>query len=73
LLHDTGNELTEVAHALAGSAGMFGFERLAAKGRSFERAVQSGAPEASTLADELCAAVDATLEKIRNDLGAAAI
>jgi len=35
---------------LAGSAGMFGFDRLAAIGLGFERAIQSGAPETSTLA-----------------------
>jgi CheY-like chemotaxis protein/HPt (histidine-containing phosphotransfer) domain-containing protein len=61
-----GDELAHKAHALAGSAGMFGFERLVAKGRSFEQAVKSGAPEASSLADELSAEAEAALQEIYN-------
>jgi PAS domain S-box-containing protein len=57
----TGGELSDAAHALAGSAGMFGFERLAALGRRFERAMQTGAAETPALADGLAAALEATL------------
>ena len=64
-LISTGDALAEAAHTLAGTAGMFGFHRLSAMGRSFERAVQSGAPEAPDLADGLCAAIDATLQEMR--------
>jgi PAS domain S-box-containing protein len=60
----SGNELARAAHTLAGSAGMFGFERLAALGRRFERAVQSGGAEAPALADGLSAALKATLQAI---------
>jgi len=61
-----GKALAEAAHTLAGSAGMFGFERLAAAGRGFEWAVQSGAAEAPALAAELCAAVEAARQVIHN-------
>ena len=64
-LSHTAEALAEAAHTLAGSAGMFGFHRLSVMGRSFERAVQSGAPEASDLASGLCAAIDATLQEIQ--------
>ncbi len=62
----SGDELAEAAHTLAGSAGMFGFKRLAATGRSFEQAVRSGAAGASALADELRAAVEAALREIQD-------
>jgi PAS domain S-box-containing protein len=58
------NELVEAAHTLAGSAGMFGFERVATMSRSFERAVQSDETEVPTLAEQLRAAVEATLQEI---------
>lgn len=60
----TADALAEAAHALAGSAGMFGFHRLSVMGRSFEQAVQSGAPDAPDVANGLCAAIDATLREI---------
>jgi CheY-like chemotaxis protein/HPt (histidine-containing phosphotransfer) domain-containing protein len=60
-------ELAEATHALVGSAGMFGFERLTATGRRFERAVQLGAPEeAPALAEALSAALEATLQVIHD-------
>jgi len=59
-----GTRLADAAHALAGSAGMFGFERLAAA-RGFERAVQTGAEEASDLAHNLNAALETASAKIR--------
>jgi CheY-like chemotaxis protein len=61
----TGEALAEAAHALAGSAGMFGFERLAATGRHFERAVQTRAAEAPVFATSLGAALQTALEEMR--------
>jgi CheY-like chemotaxis protein/HPt (histidine-containing phosphotransfer) domain-containing protein len=46
----TGDQLGAAAHTLAGSAGMFGFERLAGLSRRFERALESGAVEVPVLA-----------------------
>ena len=65
-LVQTGDELAEAAHTIAGSAGMFGFERLTAVGRRFERAVQAGAAEAPALADGLSAALEVTLQAIHD-------
>ena len=56
-----GADLAAAAHTLAGSAGMFGFERLSAVARGFEHAVQTGAPDAQALADGLAAAIRASL------------
>lgn len=61
----TGQALAEAAHALAGSAGMFGFERLAATGRQFERAVQTSAAEAPVFATSLGGALQTALEEMR--------
>jgi PAS domain S-box-containing protein len=63
-LVQSGDELADAAHTLAGSAGMFGFERLTVVGRRFERAVHAGAAEAPALADGLSAALTATLEAL---------
>ena len=57
----TGADLAAAAHTLAGSAGMFGFERLSAVARGFEHAVQTGAPDAQALAHGLAAAITASL------------
>ena len=57
--------LAEAAHALAGSAGMFGFERLVFVARNFERAVRSDSAQAALLADDLDAALEASLEGMR--------
>jgi PAS domain S-box-containing protein len=53
--------IAEAAHALAGSAGMFGFERLAAIGRRFEHAVQTGDEALPALSDHLSATLETTL------------
>ena len=58
------DELAEVAHALAGCAGMFGFERLATLCRRFERAIQSGAADVPVLADALSVTIKATLPEL---------
>jgi signal transduction histidine kinase/HPt (histidine-containing phosphotransfer) domain-containing protein len=60
------DELTDAAHTLAGSAGMFGFARLSIIGRRFERAVRTGAAEATDVADGLDAAVVAALHEIHS-------
>jgi PAS domain S-box-containing protein len=59
-----GDRLAEAAHTLAGSAGMFGFERLAMISRRFEPAARCGAAEAPDLADGLSHAINATLQAI---------
>jgi CheY-like chemotaxis protein/HPt (histidine-containing phosphotransfer) domain-containing protein len=61
------DERAEMAHTLAGSAGMFGFLRLADLGRRFEWAVKCRSAETPALADRLRAAVEATLLAIRDD------
>jgi PAS domain S-box-containing protein len=63
LVH-SGELLAEAAHTIAGSAGMFGFERLTVVGRRFERAVHAGAAETPALANGLSAALTATLEAL---------
>ena len=59
--------LAEAAHALAGSAGMLGFARVAGVAREFERAMRSGDSGARALADGLVAALEATLLAIRTE------
>ena len=61
-LTHAGDALADAAHALAGSAGMLGFERVAALGRRFEHALQSNAADAPALAGALGAAIKATLQ-----------
>ncbi len=69
LLHD-GDALAATAHTLAGSAGMFGFGRVSAKARLFERAVLAGSADGPALADALKVAIAVTdqaiLAAIRN-------
>ncbi len=60
--------MAEAAHALAGSAGMFGFERLALVARHFEHAALTGSPDVAALADDLAAALDASLGEIAGRL-----
>ncbi len=57
------NALVEKAHNLAGSAGMFGFARVASLARRFERAVETGMADVTALAGGLCAAIEATCEE----------
>ena len=59
-----GNQLAEAAHALAGSAGLFGFGRLAAAGRGFEHAVQEGTTDARSTAENLADAVAMAIKEI---------
>jgi HPt (histidine-containing phosphotransfer) domain-containing protein len=57
--------LAAEAHTLAGAAGLFGFRRLAAAARLFERAVQTEAGDVPVLLGDLIAAAEATLETAR--------
>ena len=66
-------DLAEKAHTLAGSAGMFGFERLATVARQFEHAVQSGASEVQVLAYGLAPAIESSLLEIHSRVPDAAI
>jgi len=65
-LVQNGDELADAAHTIAGSAGMFGFERLTTVGRRFERAVHAGAADSQALAHGLRAALEATLEVLKD-------
>jgi signal transduction histidine kinase/HPt (histidine-containing phosphotransfer) domain-containing protein len=67
-----GDRLADAAHTLAGSAGLLGFQRLAALGRRFEQASQSAAPDKPAITTALCAAIEVTLQAIR-DRSAAAV
>jgi signal transduction histidine kinase/CheY-like chemotaxis protein/HPt (histidine-containing phosphotransfer) domain-containing protein len=64
------SEDAAAAHALAGSAGLFGFERLAATSRRYERSIQVGSPDREQLAGDMIAALDASLEVMRTKLAA---
>ena len=58
--------LAEAAHALAGSAGLFGFERLVTTARIFERTVRIDPAKAASLADDLDAVLEASLGAMRS-------
>jgi hypothetical protein len=60
----TGNEFAGAAHIVAGTAGMFGFERLTVVSREFERATECGTSETRP-AESLRAAIKDTLPEIR--------
>jgi len=61
----SGSALAEAAHNVAGSAGLFGFERLAVVARHFERAVQTDSPALLSLADDLSAALEVSLQQMQ--------
>jgi PAS domain S-box-containing protein len=60
-----GDQVAHAVHTLAGSAGLFGFERLAALGRRFDKAIRSGGDEAPALAEALIGTIEATVQAIR--------
>lgn len=60
----TGGTLAEAAHSLAGSAGLFGFARLAAVARRFECAVETGTAAAEAAASDLILALEATRREL---------
>jgi PAS domain S-box-containing protein len=62
-------ELAEAAHKLAGSAGMFGFDRLVAVGLKYESALRSGAADAPVLADALRATIEISLRATHDRIG----
>ena len=64
--------IADAAHALAGSTGMFGFERLSVMGRRFERAIQIGTPDVPILAIGLSAALEGALLEVRGRIPVAA-
>jgi PAS domain S-box-containing protein len=59
-------KVAAAAHSLAGSAGLFGFDRLALLARRFEYAIQTESPEFLSLKDALAAAIEATLPAMRS-------
>jgi CheY-like chemotaxis protein len=58
--------LADAAHAMAGSAGMFGFDRLVFVARGFERAVKADPARAAVLAQGLDATLSASLKAMRS-------
>jgi len=62
-------KLVQAAHAMAGSAGMFGFERLVLVARHFERTVKADPSQAAALAADLGAVLDLSLAALRARLG----
>jgi len=60
-----GGELAEATHALAGSAGMFGFKRLASEGLCFERAIQTSAQVTPAATESLIKTLEITLQEMR--------
>ena len=67
-------ELVEDAHRLAGSAGTFGFLRLADMARRFERAAEQGVPDTAALGAHLAAAAEVAAAMMRRDFaGVAAV
>jgi CheY-like chemotaxis protein/HPt (histidine-containing phosphotransfer) domain-containing protein len=66
------DDLITEAHSLAGSAGTFGFLRLADAARRFERAAESGAAETVTLAGGLAITIEAALVIMRQEFACVA-
>ena len=64
-----GDRLADAAHTLAGSAGMFGFDRLVVSSRRFERAARCGGADARALGDGLAVALEATIQAIAGMAG----
>jgi CheY-like chemotaxis protein len=58
-------ELTEAVHAMAGSAGMFGFDRLAASARSLEQAMRAGTAETPVWVGRLILVLEASIMVVR--------
>ncbi|GAC1340506.1 MAG: hypothetical protein NVSMB18_10750 [Acetobacteraceae bacterium] len=67
-----GDDLSETAHILAGSAGMFGLARLSKLARRFEHDHTAGAPETTAVAIALAEAIELSLSVIRGLAQAAA-
>jgi PAS domain S-box-containing protein len=69
-LKEAAGALADAAHVLAGSAGMFGFERLAVVARHFEFVVKDGTAEAGALAAALAEVLEASLTEMRRHAAA---
>ncbi len=57
--------LADSARRIAGSAGMFGFDRLAYVAKQFEEAVGNHSPDAEALAEDLDSVLEASLAALR--------
>jgi len=66
----TDDEFAGAAHIVAGTAGMFGFERITVASRQFERATECGTSEIAPSAEALSAAIKATLPELRSRMAA---
>jgi PAS domain S-box-containing protein len=62
------NDLLAAAHSVAGSAGMFGFQRLSQSARRYEQAVERNLPEREPATRGLVAAIETTLRDMRGRL-----
>jgi PAS domain S-box-containing protein len=62
------NTIAEAAHALAGSAGMFGFDRLCATALAFEHAMDSDTAQTSMLTGDLVAVLRDSLHEMQKML-----
>lgn len=54
-------ELAAPAHAIGGSAGLFGFRRLAIAAYTYERSLETASPSASSAAADLIAVMETSL------------
>jgi signal transduction histidine kinase/AmiR/NasT family two-component response regulator/HPt (histidine-containing phosphotransfer) domain-containing protein len=68
---DDAESLAEAAHVLAGSAGMFGCERLVFVAKHFEASIMADPGQAAILSDGLQGALSATVPAMRGRLEAA--
>ena len=62
--------LGSAAHVLAGSAGMFGFEQLAAAAQSFDHAIKRGEPVTRMLIERLSTTVDTLIDEVSDRIPA---
>ena len=69
---EDGSDLAEIAHALAGGAGLFGFDRLSCLAQGIEYAIVSGAEELGPHCVALSAALTATAPELARCIAASA-
>jgi signal transduction histidine kinase/CheY-like chemotaxis protein/HPt (histidine-containing phosphotransfer) domain-containing protein len=67
------DDLANMAHVIAGNAGLLGFHRLGEHTRRFEAAIRSGAPDRSHRTADLLETLDASLDAMHATLGDPAI
>jgi PAS domain S-box-containing protein len=63
--HQPPGDLAFAAHVLAGSAGMFGFQRLSLSARQYEHAIENDLPEKSQAIKTLVTAIEISLQDMR--------